>query len=375
MIKCNKYLNLYYNISITHIESNMEDTNSSQFIEDMSTELLVGRKIRDLRNQRCLSMRALAERSGLNINTLSLIENGKTSPSISTLQQLALALDVPITTFFTIEPVCKSVVFTKSDRRPVALIGKMQMQNLGQDLNGNAVQPFVIELLPGAGSGDQMIVHTGHEFVYCLSGTVHYQVGEHEYCLQEGYSLVFEAHLPHCWNNTNEQAAKIILVLYPADRREELGGRHFSIALLKKELTMKIALITDDGKTISQHFGRAPYYLVVSIEDGKVVNKEMRDKMGHSHFSAMHGQEEPHGHGQDHGQGHGMDSASHNKHVSMAETIADCQALLCGGMGMGAYESMRRLNIQPIVTDLRDIDAAIQAFINGELIDHTELLH
>jgi predicted Fe-Mo cluster-binding NifX family protein len=138
---------------------------------------------------------------------------------------------------------------------------------------------------------------------------------------------------------------------------------------MKRELNMKIAVITDDGKTISQHFGRAPYYLVLTIEEGKIVNREMRDKMGHNQFSAEPHAEEPHG------EGHGMDSASHNKHVSMAEAIADCKALLCGGMGMGAYESMRRLNIQPVVTELRDIEAAAQAFIDGKLIDHTELLH
>jgi predicted Fe-Mo cluster-binding NifX family protein len=44
-------------------------------------------------------------------------------------------------------------------------------------------------------------------------------------------------------------------------------------------------------------------------------------------------------------------------------------------MGMGAYESMQRLNIQPIVTDLRDVDAAIQAYLSGTLTDHTERLH
>ena len=42
---------------------------------------------------------------------------------------------------------------------------------------------------------------------------------------------------------------------------------------------------------------------------------------------------------------------------------------------MGAYQSMRRLNIEPLVTDMRDIDAAAQAFIDGKLINHTELLH
>ena len=50
---------------------------------------------------------------------------------------------------------------------------------------------------------------------------------------------------------------------------------------------MKIAVITDDGKTISQHFGRAPYYLVLTIEEGKIVSREMRDKMGHNQFSAQ----------------------------------------------------------------------------------------
>ena len=132
---------------------------------------------------------------------------------------------------------------------------------------------------------------------------------------------------------------------------------------------MKIAAITDDGKTISQHFGRASSYLVLTIEDGKIVDREMRSKMGHNHFHDQAGNEEPHG------EGHGMDSASHDKHVSMADAISDCKVLLCGGMGMGAYESMRRLNITPVVTDLREIDLAAQAFIDGKLVYHTELLH
>lgn len=131
---------------------------------------------------------------------------------------------------------------------------------------------------------------------------------------------------------------------------------------------MKIAVITDDGKTISQHFGRAPFYLVLTVEGEKITNREMRNKMGHNQFSTDQ-------HMEHHDANHGLDSTSHNKHVSMAEAISDCTAILCGGMGMGAYESMRRLDIQPVVTDLRDIDVAAQAFIDGKLIDHTELLH
>lgn len=131
---------------------------------------------------------------------------------------------------------------------------------------------------------------------------------------------------------------------------------------------MKIAVITDDGQTISQHFGRALHYAVFTIEDGKITQREMRDKLGHNQFVGE-------SHEEQHGPGHGMDAASHDRHVGMAGAISDCQALVCGGMGMGAYESMRRLNIQPIVTDLHEIDAAVQAFIAGQIEDHTEKLH
>ncbi len=130
---------------------------------------------------------------------------------------------------------------------------------------------------------------------------------------------------------------------------------------------MKVAIITDDGKTVSQHFGRAPYYLVVTIENGAEVSRELREKVGH-HTFANEGHEEHH-------ENHGQDAGSHHKHGLMAQSIADCETVVCGGMGMGAYESMRRLNITPVVTDLRDVELVIQSVIKGNLSDHTELLH
>lgn len=196
--------------------------------ENMPTEMIVGMKIRELRNRREFSLRKLAERSGLNINTLSLVENGKSSPSVGTLQQLARALEVPMTAFFESEPVSTRVVFTGHNRRPEATFSNAHMQNLGKDLAGNAVQPFVVTLESGAGSGERMIVHTGHEFVYCLSGKVLYIIDEIDYSLEPGDSVVFEAHLPHQWKNIDEKQSQIILILYPADQREEPGGRHFT---------------------------------------------------------------------------------------------------------------------------------------------------
>ena len=92
---------------------------------------------------------------------------------------------------------------------------------------------------------------------------------------------------------------------------------------------MKIAAISDDGTTISQHFGRAQLYVVVTVEDGKIVSKETRDKAGHRTFAAQES------HGSAHSGRHGYDAGSQAKHKSMAETISDCQALLAGGMGWG----------------------------------------
>jgi predicted Fe-Mo cluster-binding NifX family protein len=132
---------------------------------------------------------------------------------------------------------------------------------------------------------------------------------------------------------------------------------------------MKIAAITDDGKTISQHFGRARYYLVLTVENGTILDREIREKMGHDQFGSQ-----PHApHAQ--GQPHGFDPASHDKHMQMSEAIADCQAVLCRGMGMGAYESMKRRNIRPVVTDITLIDEAALAYAEGSIVDHIEKLH
>lgn len=132
---------------------------------------------------------------------------------------------------------------------------------------------------------------------------------------------------------------------------------------------MKIAVITDDGKAISKHFGRAPYYMVVTVDDGQIVGRDLREKLGHAHFSNQPHEEEHSGHR------HGMDAASHGKHLQMSEAIADCEVLICGGMGMGAYQSMTARGIKPVVTDLNDIDEAVNAYVEGRIVNRIDRLH
>jgi predicted Fe-Mo cluster-binding NifX family protein len=132
---------------------------------------------------------------------------------------------------------------------------------------------------------------------------------------------------------------------------------------------MKIAAVSDDGKTISQHFGRSPFYVVVTVENNQVVAREKRDKLGHAQFA-----NEPHDEGAD-PRGHGYGAAAQSRHVRMASAIADCQLLLARGMGAGAYDSMQAAGIRPIVTDILTIDDAVQAYLEGRLLDHAERLH
>jgi predicted Fe-Mo cluster-binding NifX family protein len=131
---------------------------------------------------------------------------------------------------------------------------------------------------------------------------------------------------------------------------------------------MKIAAITDDGTTISQHFGRAPYYAVLTIENDQIVNREMRDKLGHRQF--VHEE----GHLDDQGR-HGFGPGSQNRHAAMASAISDCDVLLCRGMGWGAYESMKQSGVETIVTDISNIEEAVQAYLDGTIVHGAGMLH
>lgn len=136
---------------------------------------------------------------------------------------------------------------------------------------------------------------------------------------------------------------------------------------------MKIAVITDDQQTVSQHFGRAWYYYVATVKDGKVVASETRAKANHSHFAGEHTHE--HSEGGNHGQGHGEDAASAQRHSTMMDTISDCQVILVRGMGMGAHNALKVRGIEPIITDISEIDQAVDAYLTGEIVNHLEKLH
>lgn len=132
---------------------------------------------------------------------------------------------------------------------------------------------------------------------------------------------------------------------------------------------MKIAVVSDNGETISRHFGRARSYLVVTVEEGEVVARELRSKANHQDFAdRQHEIRTP-------GTPRGFGSGSHDKHRAMTETISDCDFLIAGGMGQGAFSSLQAAGNETVMTDERDVSRAVERFVAGDLPNASDRLH
>ena len=128
---------------------------------------------------------------------------------------------------------------------------------------------------------------------------------------------------------------------------------------------MKIAFVTDDGKNISRHFGRAPFFLVIEVVNGEVKGRELRSKVGHREF---HGEE---GSGS---AGHGFGPLADKKHEAMLKAALDCDVIIAGGMGYGAYKFFTSKGKKVIVTEETEVDRALTLMLEGRLKGREDLL-
>jgi len=124
---------------------------------------------------------------------------------------------------------------------------------------------------------------------------------------------------------------------------------------------MKIAFVADDAQTISSHFGRAPQVVVITVEGGKEVAREVRSK-------EAHGQEHDHDHSHDHGH-HQRD------HGSKFEPMRDCNVLVVRGMGAPAFDHARSMGLEVFMTAEKNIDAALAAYLAGKLDNDDRRIH
>jgi len=144
----------------------------------------------------------LARQADLSPGMLSKIENGQTSPSLTTLQSLAAALNVPVTALFRQYEQDREASFVKAgkglviDRRGTR--AGHQYHLLGHSVGDRATraEPYLI-VISEPSDVFPLFQHDGVEFIYILEGEMVYRHGSHVYAMEPGDSLYFDADAPH----------------------------------------------------------------------------------------------------------------------------------------------------------------------------------
>lgn len=185
-------------------------------------EVAIGREIKALRRQQNSTVQELSKKTGISPGMLSKIENGLTSPSLTTLTTLAEALSVPLTSFFRRYEENRSAVHVKAgDGLDVERRGTRSghqynlLGHIGSNSSGVIVEPYLIELTT-ASDTFETFQHDGIEFIYMLEGEVDYHHAGKVFTLQPGDSFTFDADAPHGPGKLTKLPARYLsIITYP----------------------------------------------------------------------------------------------------------------------------------------------------------------
>ena len=185
-------------------------------------EVAIGREVRAYCKQKGITVAELSMQTDLSIGMLSKIENGNTSPSLTTLQTLANALSVPLTSFFRQYEERREAVHTKAgegveiDREGTRAGHQYNLLgHIGANSSGVIVEPYLITLNEESDTFEAF-QHAGIETIYMLEGEVEYRHGHDTFNLQPGDTLFFDADAPHGPEQLVKLPAKYLSIIsYP----------------------------------------------------------------------------------------------------------------------------------------------------------------
>lgn len=180
-----------------------QDPHRIREISERNLEAAIGREVRNFRRQQGMTVADLATVTGLSIGMLSKIENGNTSPSLTTLQVLSHAFSVPVTAFFRSYEERREAQHVKAgehleiERRGTRAGHQYHLLgHIGSNNSGVVVEPYMITLSTESDTFPTF-QHGGLELLFMLEGEVDYRHGEQVYPLRPGDSLFFDADAPH----------------------------------------------------------------------------------------------------------------------------------------------------------------------------------
>jgi len=181
----------------------LQDPHSVREAREKVLEVAIGREVRAFRKQQGITVAELAKLTDLSIGMLSKIENGNTSPSLTTLQTLANALSVPLTAFFRGYEENREALLTKAGEgveieRAGTRAGHQYnlLGHIGSNSSGVIVEPYLLTLTQESDTF-KTFQHEGIEMIYMLEGKVDYLHGNEIYPLEPGDTLYFDADAPH----------------------------------------------------------------------------------------------------------------------------------------------------------------------------------
>jgi len=177
----------------------------------------LGRIIKGYREKRGLMLRDLAAKLGISASSLSQIENGKTSPSVSTLKRISDELGTSIGALFgevastNFEPLMKKKNI-KVHRHVVRGVGLYFLSNPG---DFKVMEPLILQLKGFASTGDPAFQHSGQEFVIVLKGSLEVNLDGKTYILKKGDCIYFDATQQHLFKNRSKGISESLHVTTP----------------------------------------------------------------------------------------------------------------------------------------------------------------
>jgi transcriptional regulator with XRE-family HTH domain len=175
----------------------------------------LGRKIRDLRLQRGLTVQQLAAATGLSKGFISQVENHRTSPSLATLHDLARALETSAAYLVAEENQVPCVVRAQG-RASVAAGGDGSRVEVLSARPKRNLELLVVDLPAGLEAGDRRHTHHGEECLWCMEGQVRLTCGEQVIELGPGDSCHYDGRVPHAIENRGGAVARVLIAMTPA---------------------------------------------------------------------------------------------------------------------------------------------------------------
>ncbi len=170
--------------------------------KQQSVEQDVGARLRRVREAFGLSQRALARKTGVANATISMIENGQSSPSVGALKRILDGLPMDLASFFSFDLSQGNSYFYKASDLLEIGKGAVSFRLVGADRPQKAIQMLYETFQPGADTGRVSITHEGEECGIVVSGKLEVTVGEERRLLGPGDAWYFESHIPHKFRNT-----------------------------------------------------------------------------------------------------------------------------------------------------------------------------